>query len=473
MPTHNPSCDPKDITDPQGKALAINLDKTVYGTIAEIGAGQETARWFFQAGGAAGTIAKAMSAYDMTFSDAIYGSSPRYVSRERLQAMLEHEYKLVVDRLSEKRGANTSFFAFANTVATHNYAKKINGRGWLGIRFQHRPGAECSQIELHVNCFGQRSLQDQDTLGRLGLNLIYGATQLTSTPEQLLTSLRDGLYPELVEIDMVDFSGPAFTQVDNRLMALRLVQHGLSNAALFYPNGQIAQVADALWGKAVIVERSRFRPPTNFTMDLLDCAQHAFIADTGLQPDDVIVLSEITLSNLLNEQEIDVTDYLNRIDLLCALGKNVLISDYGAYYRLAQYLFNYTSKPIALAMGILSVREIFDEKYYETLPGGILESFGRLFKNDLSIYVSPALVDSHNHVIDLKTLQVAENLKHLFDHLKQNRHLRPLNSINHEYLPILSHEVLKMIQTGDSNWTQYVPAQIAQLIQERNLFQEN
>ena len=473
MPTQTTQYDPKDITDPQGKALSINLDKTVYGTIAEIGAGQETARWFFQAGGAAGTIAKAMSAYDMTFSDAIYGSSPRYVSRERLHAMLAHEYHLVMDRLSEQRGSDTCFFAFANTVATHNYMKKINGRGWLGIRFQHRPGAEYSQIELHVNCFGQRSLQDQDTLGRLGLNLIYGATQLTDQPEQLLTSLRDGLYPELVEIDMVDFSGPAFIQVDNRLMALRLVQHGLSNAALFYPNGQIAQVADALWGKAVIVERSRFRPPTNFTMNLLDCAQQAFIEDTGLSQDEVIVLSEITLSNLLKEKEIDVNDYLNRIDLLCALGKNVLISDYGAYYRLAQYLFNYTSKPIALAMGILSVREIFDEKYYDALPGGILESFGRLFKNDLSIYASPALVDSHTRVIDLKTLQVAENLRHLFDHLKQNRHIRPLNSVNHDYLPILSHEVLKMIQTGDENWTQFVPTQIAKLIKERNLFQEN
>ncbi|VAW91645.1 Nicotinamide mononucleotide adenylyltransferase [hydrothermal vent metagenome] len=469
MPTQNPS----NITDPQRKALTINLDNSVYGTIAEIGAGQETARWFFQAGAAAGTIAKALSAYDMTFSDSIYGTSPRYVSRERLQAMLDLEFRLLIERLSEKRGSDTSFFAFANTVATHSYANKINGRGWLGIRFQHRPGAEFSQIELHVNLFGSRSLQDQDTLGRLGLNLIYGATQLTDNPEQLLTSLRDGLYPELVEIDMVDFSGPAFAQVDNRLMALRLVEYGLSNAALFYPDGQIAQVADALWGKAVLVERSRFRPPTHFTVDLLDCAHTAFIEDTQLKPNDVMVLSEITLSNLLNDKVIDVNDYLNRIDLLCAMGKNVLISDYGAYYRLAQYLFQYTHKPIALVMGILSIREIFDEKYYEELPGGILESFGRLFKNDLSVYVSPALVNSHDQLLNLKTLQVADNLRHLFDHLKQNRHLRPLNSINHDYLPILSHEILHMIQTGDTNWTKFVPDNVAKFISERNLFQEN
>ncbi len=469
MPTESP----EDITDPHRKALTVNLDKTVYGTIAEIGAGQETARWFFQAGAAAGTIAKAMSAYDMTFSDAIYGPCPRYVSRERLQSMLAHEYQLVVERLSEKRGDKSCFFAFANTVAARSYANKTNGRGWLGITFQHQPGAEPSQIELHVNLFGQQYLQDQDTLGRLGLNLIYGATQLTDKPERLLTSLRDGLYSALVEIDMVDFSGPAFKNVDNRLMALRLVEFGLSNAALFYPDGQIAQVADALWDKAVLVERSRFRPPTNFTVNLLDCAQAAFIEDTGLDNDELIVLSEITLSNLLNDKTIDVNDYLNRIDLLCALGKNVLISDYGAFYRLAQYLFQYTRKPIALAMGILSVREIFDEKYYDELPGGILESFGRLFKNDLSIYVSPALIDAHDRVIDLKTLQVAENLRHLFDHLKQNRHLRALNSVNHDFLPILSHEVLNMIRIGDQNWTQYVPDQVARLIKERNLFQEN
>ncbi len=459
--------------DTHQKALAINLELANYGTIAEIGAGQETARWFFRAGGAAGTIAKAMSAYDMTFSDSIYGNSPRYVSRERLQAMLELEFRLLIERLSEKRGSNTSFFAFANTVATHSYANKINGRGWLGIRFQHQPGAEFSQIELHVNLFGQRSLQDQDTLGRLGLNLIYGATQLTDNPEKLLRSLRDGLYPELVEIDMVDFSGPAFSKIDNRLMALRLVEYGLSNAALFYPDGQIAQVADALWGKAVLVERSRFRPPTHFTVDLLNCAHTAFIEDTKLQQDDVMVLSEITLSNLLNDKQIDVNDYLNRIDLLCAMGKNVLISNYGAYYRLAQYLFQYTRKPIALVMGILSVREIFDEKYYDELPGGILESFGRLFKNDLSIYVSPSLVNSHDQLLNLKTLQVADNLRHLFDHLKQNRHLRPLDSINHDYLPILSHEILHMIQTGDSNWTKFVPENVAKLISERNLFREN
>ena len=456
--------------EPLQKALTINLDKSVYGTIAEIGGGQETARWFFRAGGAAGTIAKSMSAYDMKFSDAIYGHSPRYVSRERLHAMLEHEYELVIARLNASRGQDTCFFVFANTTATRSYTYKADGHGWLGIRFQTRPGDAPSQIDLHVNLHGQQSVQDQETLGILGLNLIYAAAKLHDNPEALLLSLMDNIYQQLAEIDMIDFSGPAFSRVDNRLMALRLVEKGLSSAALFHPDGHLVSVADTLWKKAVLVERSRFRPPTLFTMNLLDCAQHAFLQDAGLQDDELIVLSEMTLNNLIDGQDIDATDYLQRAELLCALGKNVLISNYGEYYRLAQYLFRYTTRPIALAMGALSLRELFDEKYYEHLPGGILESFGRLFKHDLSIYASPALDPQTGKVMTLKDVQVAAKLRHLFEHLRENRYLRPLNSINHDYLNIYSHEVLDKIKHRADDWQHMVPSQVAQLIQQRDLF---
>lgn len=456
--------------DPLQKAQAINLDKGAYGTIAEIGAGQETARWFFRAGGAAATIAKTISAYDMTFSDAIYGSSPRYVCRERLDAMLEHEYQLVLERLDNKRGAETRFFAFANTVAARSYSHKMDGHGWLGIRFQTQPREAFSQIDLHVNLHGQKNLQDQETLGILGVNLIFAALHLHFNPEQLLIALADGLYSELCEIDMIDFSGPAFAKVDNRLMALRLVEKGLSNAAMFNADGHIVQVAEQLWKKAVIVERSRFRPPTHFTINLLDCARDAFLKDTQLQTSDLIELSEMTLNNLINGQDIDVKDYLSRADLLCAMGKNVLISNYGEYYRLAQYLTRYTNKPVALAMGIMSVNEIFDAKYYEHLPGGILESFGRLFKNDLCLYVSPALDPNTNNIINLENLTVPANLKHLYRHLIENRYLRPLASINHDYLSIYSHMVLEQIQHKQPGWEDKVPARVAKLIKDHNLF---
>ncbi len=452
------------------KAQAVNLAKTAYGTIAEIGAGQETARWFFRAGGAAGTIAKTMSAYDMTFSDAIYGSSPRYVSRERLHAMLDHEYQLILERLDSKRGETTRFFAFANTVAARSYSYKTDGHGWLGIRFQTRPREACSQIDLHVNLHGQKNLQDQETLGVLGVNLIYAAMQLHHDPEQLLTTLMDGLYSELCEIDMIDFSGPAFMQVDNRLLALRLVEKGLSNAAMFTADGHIVQVAEHLWKKAVIVERSRFRPPTLFTINLLDCARDAFMQDTGLQANDIIELSEITLNNLADGQLIDANDYLCRADLLCAMGKHVLISNYGEYYRLAQYLSRYTSKPVALAMGVMSIAEIFDEQYYQHLPGGILESFGRLFKDDLCLYVSPALSADHKQIVNLKNLDIPPHLRHLYQHLLENRFLRPLNSINHDYLDIYSHEILAQIQSGQSGWEDKLPVKVAQLIKAKRLF---
>jgi len=456
--------------EPLQKALEINLDNRAYGTIAEIGGGQETARWFFRAGGAAGTVAKSISAYDMTFSDAIYGHSPRYVCRDRLHAMLDHEYQLIIERLNASRGANTCFFAFANTVATHSYTYKTDGHGWLGIRFQAQPGAAPSQIDLHVNLHGQQGIQDQETLGLLGLNLIYGATRMHDDPESLLLSLKDNLSLPQAEIDLIDFSGPAFARVDNRLMALRLVENGMSNAAMFHPDGHLVSVADSLWKKAVLVERSRFRPPTLFTINLLDCAQQAFTQDASLQSDELVVLSEITLSNLLEGQTIDSTDYLQRVDLLCALGKNVLISNYGEYYRLAQYLFHYTTEPVALAMGASSLSELFEEKYYEHLPGGILESFGRLFKHDLRIYVSPAINPEGGNLLDLKTIRVAHHLRHLFEHLRENHCLRPLDNINHDYLHIYSHDVLDNIKRNKPGWQDMVPAQVAQLIQQRTLF---
>lgn len=460
------------IRDPHQKALAINLDPSKYGTIAEIGAGQETARWFFRVGGAAGTIAKTMSAYDMKFSDSIYGPSPRYVSRGRLVAMLDHEYGLLLERLDEYRGSQCTFFAFANTVAARSYSHKTDGHGWLGIRFQTRPKEAPSQIDLHVNLHGKNNVQDQETLGILGVNLIHGALFLHAEPEVLLLSLRDQAFPELVEIDMIEFTGPAFGQVDNRLMALRLVQKGLSNAAMFTADGHVVQVADALWKKAVLVERSRFRPPTNFTINLLDCAQTAFLAESDVAPEELVVLSEMTLRNLSEDDagDIDVRDFLFRADILCALGKDVLISNYGEYYRLAQYLFRHTGRPIAVAMGIPSLRELFDEKYYEDLPGGILESFGRLFKHELKLYVSPTIDPESGAHIGVNELQVAPHLVHLYRYLLDNKFVRGLDTVRAEYLSIYSPDVLDRIRRGTADWEKMVPERVVRMIKDRKLF---
>lgn len=456
--------------DPHQKALAINLDETRYGTIAEIGAGQETARWFFQVGGAAGTIAKAMSAYDMTFSDSIYGTSSRYVSRDRLQSMLEHEYCLLNERLGDSRGQRSAFFAFANTVAARSFSQKQDGHGWLGIRFQDRPGVEFSQIDLHVQLKGQENIQDQETLGLLGLNLIYGALYHHDDPDVLLTTLLDDLSTDLLAIDMIDFHGSAFAGVDNRLMALRLVQHGLSSAAMFQADGQVVQPADILYKKAVLVERSRFRPPTNLTMDLLDCAYREFCKEPGVDCDNVIVLSEMTLHNLGQGDEIDVQDFLDRAEILCALGKHVMISDYGEFYRLAQYLFCYTSMPVAIALGVPTLVQIFNEKFYQHLDGGILEAFGRLFRNDLSLYACPALDEQNDELVTIHNLKLPEHLRHLYMHLLENGYIRELSNVDKSQLAIYSHTVLEKIRNGDADWESMVPDQVAEIIRDKQLF---
>jgi hypothetical protein len=445
------------VLDTHQKALAINLDEGKYGTIAEIGAGQETARWFFQVGGAAGTIAKAMSAYDMKFSDAIYGPCDRYVSRNRLQSMLDHEYRLLQERLGESRGTNCAFFAFANTVAARSFTRQQEGQGWLGIRFQTRPGEGASQIDIHVHLNGR-------------VNLIYGALYLHDDPDALLKSLLDQLSTELLAIDMIDFYGPAFANVDNRLMALRLVQHGLSSAAMFRSDGKVVQPADALYKKSVLVERSRFRPPTNLTMSLLDCAHQQFCREQGLAPDDVIVLSEMTLHNLMEGEDIDVEDFLHRAEILCALGKHVMISDYGAFYRLAQYLFRHTGMPVGVALGIPTLLEVFNEKYYEDLQGGILESFGRMFRRDLRLYVCPAIDQGSGDLLTVHNVEIQPHLRHLYLHLLENGYIRELESIDHEQLKILSHEVLEKIRSGDSAWESMVPEKVARIIRHKRMF---
>ncbi len=461
----------RQVPDPHQKALAINLDKNKYGAIAEIGAGQETARWFFRVGGSAGTIAKAMSAYDMKVSDSIYGPAPRYVSRERLRAMIDHEYGLVMERLGEARGTESTFFAFSNTVAAYSYSRNQDGHGWLGIAFQMHPGAAASHIDIHVHLQGRENLQDQETLGLLGLNLIYGAMFLHHNPDELLHSLTDNICPHRVEVDMIEFWGAGFEQIDNRLMTLRLVEHGLTHAAMFRADGCVINASDALYKKAILIQRSRFRPPTKFTTEMIDCACREFVQDPAVKPDELMVLSEMTLKNLVSGEEgLDVNDYLARVDILGAMGKNVLISDFGAYHHLADYLFRYTRKPIGVAMGIPTLAEIFNEKYYDELAGGILESFGRMFRHDLRFYVCPSLESENGNLINTQNFIPPPHLRHLYEYLLDNAYIRGLDGFRRELLSIYSHEALDKIQCGDSAWEEMLPEPVVEIIKQRRLF---
>src|SRR5580692_4012672 len=356
------------------KALKINLDPMFYGTFAEIGAGQEVARWFFKVGAAAGTISKSISAYDMAVSDAIYGRCKRYVSRERLQGMLDYEHGLNLERLQSARRDSTAFFAFANTVAARNYLGTNECHGWMGVKFQAHPRDADSQIIIHVRMLDQENDLQQETLGVVGVNLLYGAFFLHHKPQMLLESLLDNLTTKRVEIDMIEFSGIEFRHVDNRVMSLKLVQLGLSGAAMFGPTGEVLQPSEVLRKRPILVERGSFRPVTKVNINMIDCAHERFAADTEVEHQPVVELMEITMRNLLSAGEIDLNDFLARADALGAVGKTVLISDYFEYYRLAAYLTRYTEKPIAITMGVSSLLDLFDEKYYTQLEGGILEA---------------------------------------------------------------------------------------------------
>src|SRR6201988_318790 len=376
--------------DTHNKALKVNLDPQWYGTFAEIGAGQEVVRWFFRVGGAAGTIAKSMSAYDMKVSDAIYGHADRYVSRGRLQAMLDHEFGLNVERLSAERGESTSFFAFADTVVARSYRGSAECHGWMGMKFQSRVNDQPSQIVMHVRMLDEEASAQQEALGIVGVNLCYGAFFLSHVPEELVESLLDKLTTGRIEIDMLEFSGIEFRNVENRIMALKLVQLGLSGAAMFGPNREVLQPSDILHNKAVLVERGSFRPFTYVNLDMLNCALEKFKQDPAVADKPILALMELTMRNLLaGGTEVDRRDFLARAAILGACGMTVLISDYFEYHRLAAYLSWRTRERIAIVLGVPSLYELFEEKYYTQLPGGILENFGRLLKNDLKIYVYP------------------------------------------------------------------------------------
>ena len=460
----------REVLDTHQKALHINLDPSKYGTFAEIGAGQEVARWFFRVGGAAGTIAKSISAYDMTISDAIYGPAERYVTRQRLQAMFDHEYGLLVQRLRESRGATTRFFVYADTVKARGYKQVDESHGWMGVRFQTQPLGEPSQILIHVRMLDHENVQQQEALGIMGVNVIFGALYHHNDPRTLIESLLDSLTSDRVEVDMIKFSGQAFEKVDNRLMSLELVRQGLSNAAMFTADGEVVQPAEVLYKQPILVERGSFRPVTKITLDMLECAQAQFVQEPAVQGEKIMVLMEMTLTNLTTESGIDYKDFLDRIDLLGSLGKNVLISNYGEFYRLAAYLFRYTKKMIGIVMGVPTLRELFEEKYYTDLEGGILESFGRLFKNALKLYVYPCRDSATGSLITAENLRVAPNLRHLYDYMLENLYIQGILDFNEECLPIFSRDVLAKIRQGDASWESMVPPQVAALIKDRKLF---
>jgi len=477
------------------KALTINLDEPKYGTFAEIGAGQEVARHFFQAGGAAGTVAKSLSAYDMKFSDAFYGKSVRYVSKERLELMLGREYDLLVQRLDAQRGDRSTFFVFADTVAARSYKGTNECHGWMGVRFQTEPKGPTSEVVLHVRMLDKENLLQQQALGVIGVNLLYATFYLSQDEDGFVRSLLDFLGQDRIEVDMINFSGSNYANVDNRIMSLKLVENELTNAVMFNPNGEVNQPSEILYKKAIIVERGSFRPVTLVNEDMLRCALTQFTAEPGLNSADIVVLMEITMHNLLSGGNIDHKDFLARIDALAATGSNVIISNYQEFYRLIGYFRRYTKEMIGVVMGINNLLEVFNEKYYENLDGGILESFGRLFRNSVKLYIYPMSVLAYDRYcsqnpletptsglgksehplamdvwINAINLQVEMHLRNLYAHILESGNLVPIRGSNPAVMDIFSRDVLARIQRGESGWETMVPEKAAEVIKARGLF---
>jgi hypothetical protein len=461
--------DPEMAIGTDEKALRINLDSTKYGTFAEIGGGQEVARRFFRVGGAAGTIAKTMSAYDMTFSDAIYGPADRYVSRVRLRTMLDHEYNLLIERLDQKFGAEKMFFVFADTVAARSFKHRSESHGWLGIRFQSGPRGEPNEIIIHVRLLDATHVEQQEALGVIGVNLLHGAFY-ERRAERLIASLQENLPTDRIEVDMIKFSGPLFQNVDNRLMSLQLVSQGLTDAVMFKADGETVQPTEVFYKKAILVERGNFRPVTYATNDMLDGAQRVFLKHCDCTEDDIVVLMEMTLENLLADGRVDHADFLARVDILRALGRTVLISRFGEYYRLAAYLFRYTNRAIGLVMGVPSLIEILNEKYYTNLEGGILEALGRMFKGGLKLYVYPSIDEASGKVTTATEVAVAPNLRSLFRYLIDNQYVQEIADYHPEYLRIHPPDVLAKLRSGDSRWEQMVPPEVAHIIKKHEFF---
>ncbi len=456
------------------KALRINLDSNIYGTFSEIGAGQETVRHFFRAGGASGTIAKAMSAYDKDFSDAIYGKEPgnRYVTENRLRKMTNQEYGLITERLSRKDHPDRVFFSFSNTIATVNFSKSFKGHGWLGIRFQTTPTKEPNDIVLHIRMHENEARYQQETIGVMGVNLIHSSFNLYKNPKELLKSLYDNISKYAIEIDMINFSGPDFKDIDNRLMSLQLIKNGFTDAVIFGPEGYNLLPAEILYKKNILAIRGSFRPVTKVNIDMIKTGYREFIKQKRVDKDNVSVLFEITLNNLLADGYLDEQDFLDRAEILCSLGQTVLISNYQEYYKLVDYFARFSKKRMGLILGVHSLVEIFNEKYYRNLTGGILEAFGRLFAKDLKIYVYPASDKGKSELISTKEIAplIHPRFKPIFEYLLYNNRISDISDFDPKILHIFSRDVLKQIKSGKNGWEKNLPAYVDNIIKEKGLF---
>ena len=466
------------VLTPKQKALEINLNPKIYGSFAEIGAGQETVRFFYRAGAASGTVAKAMSAYDKEMSDSIYGveENRRYVTQARLKKMLDHEMELMKERLIHDHYKEKAFFTYANTVTTIDYSKKNEGQGWIGLRFKLNAEEEkANEIIFHVKFKENTAQLQQETLGVLGVNLIYGAYYYYDNPRKLIKSLYDTLDKDQLEIDMINFRGPQFKYVDNRLMSLQLVKNGMTDVAVFNPQGKNILPADLLYKKNIFAVRGSFRPFMNVNMDMFKGGLEIFKQEDDVRTDNTEILFEITLSNLIAsgfEGELNERDFLDRADIIGSLGYNVIISNFSEYYKLVDYFSKFTRNQtkVGLAMGVNNLVEIFNEQYYADLPGGIMEAFGKLFKKNVKVYLYPYLDKEKDILLTSKNLQVSDSVHELYKYFLYNGRIQDILNYNRSYLDSYSRRILEKIANAEQDWENECPEGVADIIKDRGMF---
>ncbi len=454
----------------EDKALLVNLTNDIYGAFAEIGAGQEVAANFFKAGGSSGTIAYTRSAYDMKVSDSFYGKCKRYVCEDRLIQMLDTEYTTLSQTLPEKKIDNR-FFVFANTVESLNYHKTNQGQGWIGLKFQMKIGAEPSEIVLHVKMHDNSHKRQQEALGILGVNLIHAAYFDQNTIDEFLAALTYRLPRERVEIDMLRVLGPDFAHIDNRLIALNLVKNGLTDATMFDQSRAVLQPSTALYKKNVLLMRGRFRPMTKVHVDMIEKGMQQYLKEPDVNPDNTCVVLELTLKDLTADGKISEKDFIDRAELLGSMGYTVMISNYLKHYKMIEYLSSITNdQKIGVLLGIYNLQTIFDEKYYTTLRGGLLEAFGRGFGHNIKMFVYPAMSFDGEGTYGIENFQLPDHLTGLFDYMKKTNKVEQIHHYDNNLLHILSDDVLKKIHEGNLSWENDVPESVMKAIKFFNLF---
>ncbi len=452
------------------KALKINLTHDIYGCFAEIGAGQEVAANFFKAGGSSGTIAFSQSAYDMKVSDSLYGEASRYVCEERLLTMLETEFNTMMIRLPEKY-KESRFFSFCNTVESLNYHKTNQGQGWVGIRFQSSVEGKTNDVILHIKMHDNSHKAQQEALGILGVNLIHASFFQCEDMNLFIQSLIHRLPRERMEIDMLRVSGPDFEDADNRILALNLVKRGMTDATMFDLTGNVLQPAAALYKRNILLMRGRFRPVTKVHIDMIETGKKQFLEENGVEDENVSVIFELTLKDLTADGKISDKDFVDRAELLGSLGYTVMISNYLKHYKMVDYLGSLArGRKMGVILGIYNLHTIFDERYYDNLPGGLLEAFGRGFGHNVKLFVYPANNVENGELYSLDDIRIPSHLSGLLQYMKDNNKMAAINGYDKRLLHILSDDVLSKIRAGVSSWEDDVPEEVVKAIKYFELF---